>query len=62
MVDAVTEYMVYYSRIVGEDGDKEIVMRCCMSAVDEDDAIIKVRNTLRGRFYNLHAEACKSCK
>jgi len=58
----VTEYMVYYNRVLSDSDDEEIVMRCCIPAEDEEDAIMIVRNMLKGRVYNLHAEACKSCK
>ena len=38
--------MVYYTRVCDEN---EIEMRMCVEAEDAEVAIVKVRNTLRGR-------------
>ena len=57
------EYMVYYVRV---SDDSEIEMRMCVEAGGEDEAIVMVRNTLRGRVCWMRAEmlqpkhACKS--
>ena len=41
------EYMVYYTRVTDDEG--EIELRMCVEAKDDDEAIAKVRDTLRGR-------------
>jgi len=45
--------MVYYTRLIGE---KEIEMRMCVEASNEEHAIVRVRDTLKGRVCWLRAE------